>query len=372
MSVVSTQQRPQQHIRSRSNFSFRSTKSDKSHRSRKFGLKETHEEKARNHLNDVTKANPNAALNEIQPNVAALQQATLAPLRAVQHKDGLGNVITEPDLSNPTRSRWERPLDTIRSFEASIEGDYNRKSMLMRADTKSEMNDIASRRNSFYQDHNYQNRHNYPNSQRFPPGFHSSNGNRGLPNGGNYGNIYNHSHGAAHHKPPHKQRTQIEQPPKRNLNSQIYPSPGYQRSRDAIEFGASSPSEQWNNSTEPSSENSSIDRVKPDAIEQHQFIGFNGIPQGSSIDEYNGRSGGPYPEPAGTGQGPSSTKIPGAHSNQGYQNTSAPLATSPNGQTSIPIKLGGHPTGVSDTPMQQQAEKKKGWFKKRFSRDGDA
>lgn len=27
----------------------------------------------------------------------------------------------DPDLSNPTRHRLERPLDTIRSFEANIE-----------------------------------------------------------------------------------------------------------------------------------------------------------------------------------------------------------------------------------------------------------
>lgn len=34
----------------------------------------------------------------------------------------------DPDRSNPTRSRWERPLDTIRSFEAAIDGNYARKS----------------------------------------------------------------------------------------------------------------------------------------------------------------------------------------------------------------------------------------------------
>ncbi len=34
----------------------------------------------------------------------------------------------EPDKSNPTRYRWERPLDTIRAFEAAIDGGYNRKS----------------------------------------------------------------------------------------------------------------------------------------------------------------------------------------------------------------------------------------------------
>lgn len=35
----------------------------------------------------------------------------------------------DPDRSNPTRNRWERPLDTIRSFEAAIDGGYNRKSI---------------------------------------------------------------------------------------------------------------------------------------------------------------------------------------------------------------------------------------------------
>lgn len=33
----------------------------------------------------------------------------------------------DPDRSNPTRPRWERPLDTIRSFEAAIDGVYTRK-----------------------------------------------------------------------------------------------------------------------------------------------------------------------------------------------------------------------------------------------------
>ena len=36
----------------------------------------------------------------------------------------------DPDRSNPTRSRWERPLDTIRSFEAAIDGNYSRKSYM--------------------------------------------------------------------------------------------------------------------------------------------------------------------------------------------------------------------------------------------------
>lgn len=37
--------------------------------------------------------------------------------------------LADPDKSNPTRNRWERPLDTIRSFEAAIDGGYRRKSV---------------------------------------------------------------------------------------------------------------------------------------------------------------------------------------------------------------------------------------------------
>lgn len=81
---------------------------------------------------------------------ASRTESSLAPLRAIQHRDSLGQTIgmrcldclrnrtyrlislfvAEPDRSNPTRSRWERPLDTIRSFEAAIDGNYSRKSMV--------------------------------------------------------------------------------------------------------------------------------------------------------------------------------------------------------------------------------------------------
>ncbi|CEP64033.1 DUF2406 domain-containing protein LALA0_S10e00694g [Lachancea lanzarotensis] len=38
-------------------------------------------------------------------------------------RDVFGQAIQQPDISNPTRSRDERPLDTIRGFEYSISGD---------------------------------------------------------------------------------------------------------------------------------------------------------------------------------------------------------------------------------------------------------
>lgn len=44
--------------------------------------------------------------------------------------DVFGKRIQRPDISNPTRSRDERPLDTIRSFEYSITGDLSYKDRL--------------------------------------------------------------------------------------------------------------------------------------------------------------------------------------------------------------------------------------------------
>lgn len=53
--------------------------------------------------------------------VANIGSVSTFSLRSIQHTDHEGRVITEPDLSNPTRHRFERPLDTIRNFEAAID-----------------------------------------------------------------------------------------------------------------------------------------------------------------------------------------------------------------------------------------------------------
>lgn len=58
---------------------------------------------------------------------AEYEDVTLTPMSSVQHKDWKGDVISDPDKSNPARSRMERPLDTIRSFEAAIDSGHKRK-----------------------------------------------------------------------------------------------------------------------------------------------------------------------------------------------------------------------------------------------------
>ncbi|KAI5798922.1 hypothetical protein EDC01DRAFT_22911 [Geopyxis carbonaria] len=68
---------------------------------------------------------PAKALNEAQP-WQVNQEKTTQSLSTLAHKDVWGNPIKEPDLTNPTRSRWERPLDTIRGFHDSIDRGYRR------------------------------------------------------------------------------------------------------------------------------------------------------------------------------------------------------------------------------------------------------
>ncbi|KJK83638.1 hypothetical protein H634G_00871 [Metarhizium anisopliae BRIP 53293] len=108
-----------------------SIQSQKTHRSSgsKHDFHETHEEKEARRLH--SKADPTLAMNEAEPSMVAAMKSerTQISLRAIQHKDTWGNPIADPDRSNPTRNRWERPLDTIRSFEAAIDGGYQRKSL---------------------------------------------------------------------------------------------------------------------------------------------------------------------------------------------------------------------------------------------------
>ncbi|PKX90179.1 uncharacterized protein P174DRAFT_515340 [Aspergillus novofumigatus IBT 16806] len=50
-----------------------------------------------------SKADPNQALTEAQPINQAVSGSPMFSLRSMQHRDKDGNVITDPDRSNPTR-----------------------------------------------------------------------------------------------------------------------------------------------------------------------------------------------------------------------------------------------------------------------------
>jgi len=121
---------PSSHSKSKSrSFSFHSDK-NKEHKRSGSKSDDHHESTAdKEALRIHSKADPTLAMSEVEPSMeAAMTHSQLAPLRSIQHHDTFGNPIADPDKSNPTRNRWERPLDTIRSFEAAIDGNYRRKS----------------------------------------------------------------------------------------------------------------------------------------------------------------------------------------------------------------------------------------------------
>ncbi|KAK9481279.1 hypothetical protein V1514DRAFT_340122 [Lipomyces japonicus] len=72
------------------------------------------------------------AVREEQPFEVSnhLGGSTVSP--DMQIRDVFGNMIEEPDRSNPTRNRNERPLDTIRSFEYAATGDQYIKEQVFR------------------------------------------------------------------------------------------------------------------------------------------------------------------------------------------------------------------------------------------------
>ncbi|KAF2467556.1 uncharacterized protein BDR25DRAFT_63632 [Lindgomyces ingoldianus] len=359
----------QQRTRSKSTFSFKSDKSHTSGHKGKEHLHESPEEKRRSHLTATTKANPNAAMNEAQPIAAALEKPTLQSLRSFQHTDTNGQVIAEPDLSNPTRSRWERPLDTIRSFEAAIDNEYRRRAQTMRPESSTEvMNGYTSRRSSYYGGHD-QNRFSqvsgYYGTRQAAAAreswAESGYGPTGGPAGGPPRSRYN--------------RMQSDQGYNRYANGHgVYPNQSYQQSqsRDTVNTGGSNGSHSDPYSTDPSSENSSIERAtpvtKPDMGEQYGFSGFGGGPQFQ----------GPILEEFGNGARLSNN----GYSQQQYP-TSANIPPPVPAKTSLLPPSNGRPIKLNDGQVQPGAsvnarsgvlqrnntEKRKSWFKRRFSKD---
>lgn len=297
-----------------------------------------------------SKANPNAAMNEVQPGDAAMtEKSTIESLRNIQHKDANGNLITEPDLCNPTRPRWERPLDTIRSFERAIDGGYKRRSM-----NRSESYSGAdqSRRSSYYGGGSNFDSGRHENGPQYNAGYYGAR----RPDG------YSDA-GVSPAAPPSRNRFGQRMGGSRSNSAYGFnPQHAYNDSHDT---GHSDSTGQWGNSTDPSSENSSIERAynggKPnDPYAQHDI--HNGAP---IMEEYASDSDGGYGMSWGN--------------NKNIYNGGAPMAP-PHSQAPpvrAPISLGGGPGAVSSQggslpstarPTPAKEEKKKGFFKKRFSK----
>ncbi|MCJ1311146.1 hypothetical protein MMC25_004816 [Agyrium rufum] len=339
-------------------------------------LTESPTEKSRRRM--TTKADPNVAMNDAQPAAQALEKTTMDNLRATQHKDTSGNIITDPDLSNPTRHRFERPLDTIRSFEAAIDGSYNRR-YSQRAES---YQGAQSRRSSAFFS---------GTSSNFVPQQQRYNGDGG---GGYYGNRGWNSRPESYvgdyynnNGPPQGRRfgprTQSD-PALYGQNSELYPTHNYQKSYDTVTTAASGShaTDQYANSTNPSSENSSVDRIQQpskDLGEQYGFSGFGGAPplQGPILEEH--RQGNPLYGQPGYGQ-----RQGGLHAGTAYQgNSAAPPPPPPHDQPAVsrprvPMKLGKTPPtqGQSNSYSSQTSPesptppegKRRSWLMRRFSK----
>lgn len=151
----------------------------------------------------------------------------------------------------------------------------------------------------------------------------------------------------------------------------VYPTPGYQQSRDTIITGGSNGSHSEQYSTDPSSDNSSIERggpvrpPQPDVGEQYGFSGFGGNPQ---LDQY------------GNGRGPSNNvysqqqqhlpRVPEQNVRQAPQpppHNSNVIKLS-NAQNQGPPPAGGNRPNVLARKSTDASDNKKSWLKRRFSK----
>lgn len=193
-----------------------------------------------------------------------------------------------------------------------------------------------------YNGNGYGNGNGYPNGNGFSNGNGYSNGNG---NGYSSGNGYNNGNGYS-------------------SGNGVYPSQGYQQSRDTVDTNGSNGSHSEPYASDPSSDNSSVERAtpvkppQPDLGEQYGFQGFGNNPVLEEYASGPARQGyfvpqptphgvqGPPPVPAKTGPPPPGRK---------------PVATG------TPAQANG---GARPAVMQRQnTDKRKSWFKRRFSKD---
>ncbi|KAH6650832.1 hypothetical protein F5144DRAFT_543825 [Chaetomium tenue] len=364
---------PQQTERPRKSraFSFRSDKSRGSGSHHKIDLHETPAEKEAKRLH--SKADPTFAMQEAEPSaVATTVKSSLASLRSIQHKDVFGNPIPEPDRSNPTRSRWERPLDTIRSFEAAIDGGYNNRRSIIRPDGNvSRFNHdsyygsrppsmmYANRADSSLPDLRSSGMGQRDSYYEQQPGYGgyggpAQNGRRGWPRMASEPH-----HGASYRQQQHQHQHQQQMD---------YSLPSNHRSYETVTTaaGSGSSAEPAGYHTDPtSSDNSSVERVQssvprrqPEPVNDYG-IGFSQSPsyQGPSFALSTG---------GGAGGGHNNNyQAGGAH---GHGNPPPPVPRKDVGGTlRKPVS---NPVHQAHQARPAQPEKRKSWFARRFSKHG--
>lgn len=324
-------------------------RSDKSRRSsssaNKIHLTESTEEKRKRSLH--TKADPMVAMNEAQPMAVALEQSTMGSLRALQHKDQYGNIINDPDLSNPTRPRFERPLDTIRSFEAAIYGTYNSRPVSWARtespaggeNTRGSYYGESSRANGYYSNRGYHDQGGFYNGRGTysrQESYASAYSSQAQDNG-----YYPYNQGGGQ-RPRRNPRMYSEQGIYNN-GSNGYAQHSYQRSYDNVAVasgsGPGNNTDPWGTSTDPSSVNSSVDQFS-------QLLQFGQQGRNSQLN-FNVNA------PTNT-----SVNVP-ADSNAG-----GPVGGTPAGATATT-----HHQRQKSANIPDAGKKRKSWLRRKFSKN---
>lgn len=167
-----------------------------------------------------------------------------------------------------------------------------------------------------------------------------------------------------------------------NGHQGVYPTHGQQPSYDTVNTASnqSHATDQWGNSTDPSSENSSVDKFQPGPPKQDlgEVYGFNGFGAGPQLQgpilEELGHDAPSYGQP---GYGLSQTDNTNGYP---YQGNDIPPAVPTHKLSKVsrqeatsgaPIRLGASSNSSYNSgppPMPDKREKRKSWLGRRFSR----
>lgn len=197
--------------------------------------------------------------------------------------------------------------------------------------------------------------------------------NRGIYNGMSRPDSYydNNSRPSNGYYPSRARYPRTASEPQFNSGTGIYPVQGTQQSYETVTTasGSGSSGDPLGYSTDPSSDNSSLDRIQPPSVPEHNFAnGLNnyGFTQNNQVANYasNGYGGysgkqGDMPMMTGVYQSPVGGPPP------------PPRKEIAQGPPRVPIKLGSSAASGPTTyqaPRPGAGEKRKSWFGKRFSK----
>ena len=169
------------------------------------------------------------------------------------------------------------------------------------------------------------------------------------------------SNGPGYYNPNRARYPRTASEPHFNSGHGVYPGPGNQHSYETVTTasGSGSSPDTMGYSTDPSSENSSVDRIAPpqhkEPMENYGLNSFGGNPSiqppGYNINEQHYGSNGTQQQGYG----------------QPVYGQPPPVPRKEDAASRVPIKLGAGESGGQST-RPPAAEKRKSWFGKRFSK----